>query len=215
VEIYRALGIDTYVSVDFDDARADVQHDLNEPLTLDRRFDVVTNFGTAEHIFEVATVLRSQYRHLAVGRIAMSVIPAFGQINHGFYNLHPTLWTDLAVANNMQVAAFHYVDDIISRSEQLDAAGTCRLDFESLPIKPLDGQFGSFTALVSMNYFRNTGNRMKAAAPGTIPEPVLDACMVALRRTADSPDELRIPQQAIYASRETRDALARLQAVPR
>ncbi|WP_281684372.1 hypothetical protein [Thalassobaculum salexigens] len=212
-EVYRALGLDDYLAVDFGDELAEVQHDLNEPLDLGRKFSAVTNFGTAEHIFEVATVLRSQYRHLAVGGVALLVLPTFGEINHGFYNLHPTLWTDLAVANNMEIGDFQYVDDVVGRSVKLDEQGTCQFDFDSMPIKPLEGQYGNFRLTVAINFLRNTGLHMQAAAPGQLPQYVLDCCMVALRRTADSPDELRVPPQAIYAPPETRAAVAAIRTV--
>lgn len=212
-EIYQALGLDEYVAVDFGDERAEVQHDLNEPLDLGRKFSAVTNFGTAEHIFEVSTILRSQYRHLAVGGVALLVLPTFGEINHGFYNLHPTLWTDLAVANNMEIGDFQYVDDVVGRSLKLDEQGTSQFDFDSLPIKPLNGQYGNFRLTVAINFLRNTGLYMQAAGPGETPQYVLDCCMVALRRTADSPDELRVPQQAIYAPPETRAAVTSIRTV--
>ncbi len=212
-EVYTALGFTEYVSVDYGDARADVHHDLNQPLELGRRFAAVTNFGTAEHIFDATTALRSQYRHLDVGGLAQLVLPTFGEINHGFYNFHPTLWTDLAVANAMEIADFQYVDDVIGRSMLLDETGTCRLDFDALPIKPLEGQYGNFRVVVAMNFLRNTGAHMRTAGAADLPLHVLDCCMVALRRTADSPDELRVPQQAPYASPEVQDAVSQLRPV--
>lgn len=212
-EIYRALGLDEYVAVDFGDDRAEVQHDLNQPLDLGRKFSAVTNFGTAEHIFEVSTALRSQYRHLAVGGVALLVMPTFGEINHGFYNLHPTLWTDLAVANDLEIGDFQYVDDVVGRSVKLDEQGTCQLDFEALPIKPLNGQYGNFRLTVAINFLRNTGLHMQAAGSDKLPQYVLDCCMVALRKTAASPDELRVPQQAIYAPPETRAAVTSIRTV--
>ena len=212
-EIYKSLGLDEYVAVDFGDERAEVQHDLNEPLDLGRKFSAVTNFGTAEHIFEVTAVLRSQYRHLAVGGVALMVLPTFGEINHGFYNLHPTLWTDLAVANNMEIGDLQYVDDVVGRSVKLDEEGTCQLDFDTMPIKPLNGQYGNFRLTVAINFLRNTGLHMQSAPPGQLPQYVLDCCMVALRRTADSPEELRVPQQAIYAPPQVRAAAANIRPV--
>ena len=212
-EIYRALGFSEYVSVDFGDDRADVQHDLNRPLDLDRRFAAVTNIGTAEHVFEVAEVFRTQYRHLDVNGVALFLIPAFGELNHGFYNVHPTLWTDLAVANAMEIADFCYVDNINRRSKIMETENTCQFDFESLPIKPVLGQYGSLFQRVAINYFRNTGEEMKMAVPGQFPLSVMDCCLVALRRTADSPKDLQIPQQAIYAPPEVRDAASKLRPI--
>lgn len=197
-EIYGALGLTEYMSVDLGDARADVLHDLNEPLDLGRRFQAVTNFGTAEHVFNVSTVLQTQYRHLAVGGVALFVLPTFGEINHGFYNVHPNLFVDMANANAMEIADLSYVDDVVGRSNRLDEEGSCRLDFTTMPIKPLAGLYGNFRLFVAMNFLRNTGAHMQNARPGALPLYVLDCCMVALRRTAASPPELRVPQQAIY-----------------
>lgn len=198
-EIYGAIGLTEYVSLDYGDTRADISHNLNEPLDTGRRFQAVTNFGTAEHIFNVSTVLQTQYRHLAVGGVALYFLPTYGEINHGFYNIHPTVFTDLAAANAMEIVDMQYVDDVIGRNRRLDDAGSCQFDFDSLPIEPLKGQYGNFNVVVAMNFFRNTANHMKATPPDQVPTAVFDACMVALRRTADSPPELRAPQQASYA----------------
>lgn len=203
-EIYRALGLTDYASVDFGDTRADFNHDLNLPLDIGRRFQVVTNFGTAEHIFNISVALESQYRHLAVGGVALLILPAFGHINHGFYNIHPTLYTDLAAANAMDIVDLQYIDDAVGRSHRLEAAGSCELDVDALPIKPLTGQYGNFHVIVAMTYLRNLAGLMRNTAADGVPHPVVDLCMVALRRTASSPPELRATQQAIYV-REAAD----------
>ncbi|MEQ8816987.1 MAG: hypothetical protein RLO51_14260 [Thalassobaculum sp.] len=197
-EIYRSLGLTEYVSVDLGDSRADVNHDLNYPLDVGRRFQAVTNFGTGEHIFNVSTVFETQYRNLAVGGVALFYLPTFGHINHGFYNIHPTLFTDLAAANNMEIADFRYVDDVVGRTYGLDDEGSCQVDFDTMPVKPFEGQLWILWMYVSMNFLRNTAKHMKNAPPGKPPTCVLDCCMVALRRTDASPAEFRTPQQNIY-----------------
>lgn len=198
VEVYRSLGLDEYASVDLGDSRADINHDLNAPLDVGRRFQAITNFGTGEHVFNVSTVFETQYRNLAVGGVALFYLPTFGHINHGFYNIHPTLFTDMATANNMEIADFHYVDDVVGRCYSLDDEGSCQLDFDTMPVKPFNRQSGNLWMFVAMNFLRNTGKHMKSALPGQAPVCVLDCCMVALRRTAASPEEFRMPQQSIY-----------------
>jgi SAM-dependent methyltransferase len=86
--LYRVFGYDRYRSIDLADSRADWHCDLNHPIDIPERFDMITNFGTAEHIFDIAEVFRSMHALLRPGGIQLHVMPAYGDVNHGFYNIH-------------------------------------------------------------------------------------------------------------------------------
>ncbi len=77
--------------------------DLNKAVTLDRRFDVVFNHGTAEHIFNIGQVFRTVHEYTLPGGLMIHESPFTGWIEHGFYSLQPTLFFDLAAYNRYQV----------------------------------------------------------------------------------------------------------------
>jgi hypothetical protein len=62
---YSIFGADSYRSIDLTDPRADYTADLNHPLPRSiGRYDVVTNFGTTEHVFNIAQSFASIHRLL-------------------------------------------------------------------------------------------------------------------------------------------------------
>jgi hypothetical protein len=100
-------------AVDFEGTRAAHRLDLNHPITLDRRFNVVFNHGTAEHIFNIAQVFKTIHDYTLVGGLMIHESPFTGWIDHGFYSLQPTLFFDLAAVNNYAVLGM-FVEDLTS-----------------------------------------------------------------------------------------------------
>lgn len=91
------------VSVDMHGTKDALRHDLNSPLPLDERFDLVINHGTAEHIFNIGQVFKTMHDCCQPGGLMIHESPFTGWIDHGFYSLHPTLFYDLATANNYEI----------------------------------------------------------------------------------------------------------------
>jgi hypothetical protein len=85
--------------------------DLNRPAQLDRRFDVVINHGTAEHIFNIAQVFRTAHDYTLPGGFMIHESPFTGWVDHGFYNMQPTLFFDLAEVNEYSLIAM-LIEDI-------------------------------------------------------------------------------------------------------
>ncbi len=110
-DVYALLGITHYESIDLGDGSATHRHDLNEPLSLGRQFDLVAEFGTLEHIFNIGLCLKTMHDHLAVGGCMLHVLPSRGDFNHGFYNIHSTFYRDLAEANDYEIVDLTYVPD--------------------------------------------------------------------------------------------------------
>jgi SAM-dependent methyltransferase len=77
---------------------------------------VVTNFGTAEHVFDIATAFRSMHRLVKPGGVILHCMPAFAFIDHGFYNIHPVFYIELAKANAYDIVDFSYVDNMFVRN---------------------------------------------------------------------------------------------------
>jgi hypothetical protein len=103
-QIYYAMGIRWEGSID---SGGDCyKFDLNEPINLNRRFSLLYNHGTAEHIFNVANVFKIAHDHCEPGGLIIHELPWTGWIDHGFYSLQPTLFYDLALANCYRIELF-------------------------------------------------------------------------------------------------------------
>lgn len=97
---FDMLGMEEYVDVDkFEADRPILQLDLNLPVSpeLHGRFDLVIDGGTAEHIFDVRTVLQNMVSMTSVGGHVMHI--ATFQPDHGFYAFNPCLFFDFYLAN--------------------------------------------------------------------------------------------------------------------
>src|SRR5207253_2432277 len=76
-------------AIDFDGTSQAHRLDLNRPIVLNRRFEVVINHGTSEHIFNIAQVFETMHDLTVPGGLMIHESPFTGWIDHGFYNLHP------------------------------------------------------------------------------------------------------------------------------
>ena len=84
--------------------------DLNEPVDLGRRFDLVINFGTIEHVFNVARALQTVHDHTRPGGLMLHGMPLSGWVDHGFYSFNSTFYFDLARANGYGVESVLYTE---------------------------------------------------------------------------------------------------------
>lgn len=102
---YRSLGCGRYVSID-GNGRGTLTADLNyvvDPLRLLGEFDLVTDFGTGEHIFDQAQVWRTLHDLTKPGGVIVFDRPAQGYQKHGFYLTTDSLFRDLAAANDYAI----------------------------------------------------------------------------------------------------------------
>ncbi len=103
--LYRVVFDCThYNAIDLHGTEAAWRHDLNLPLPIAETFDVVTNFGTSEHVFDQAQLFRSIHALVRPGGLMLHALPHQGGPDHGFFNYHPTFFHDLAAANSYRVA---------------------------------------------------------------------------------------------------------------
>lgn len=108
---YRAvIEHERYRAVDLHGTALAERHDLNAPLPFDEQFDVVTNIGTGEHVFNQYQVFRTIHARTRPGGVMYHSLPNQGCYDHGFYNYHPTFVHDLAQANGYQVLALVLAD---------------------------------------------------------------------------------------------------------
>lgn len=107
---YEALGVNNYACVDLNGDHQAVKIDLNEPLkdkSLYAKFDLVTDHGTNEHVFNVAEAYRSMHRLAKPGGI-LSVIQAVYRGN-GYYLFDQSFFEGIAAANNYRILFSSYV----------------------------------------------------------------------------------------------------------
>lgn len=103
VEFYREIGCGPYEAIDANGGGT-ILADLNHPLDPHPgEFDLVTDFGTSEHVFDFAQVWRTIHSLCKPGGLIAFEKPYQGYPDHGFYNVHKTLWHDLAKANSYEV----------------------------------------------------------------------------------------------------------------
>lgn len=104
VEFYRQLGCSEYLSID-GNGRGDVTLDLNLPISARKLgpFDLVTDFGTGEHIFDQAQVWRTLHSLCKPNGYIAFDRPQDGYQEHSFYLITPGLVRDIAAANRYEV----------------------------------------------------------------------------------------------------------------
>ena len=105
------LGPHSYEAIDLDgvDDRAH-KFDLNDPVPLDTQYDIVCNFGTAEHVFNVYQVFKTIHERTKSGGLMLHGMPFQGWIDHGFYTFQPTFFFDLAEANTYVPSVLMYAE---------------------------------------------------------------------------------------------------------
>jgi hypothetical protein len=99
---FEDIGFSTVHALDlYTHQNPDIIADLNKPI--DEKFygkyDCVLDGGTMEHIFSPADVLYNSVRLLKVGGRIIHLNPLTGWINHGFYQISPTLYYDFYSEN--------------------------------------------------------------------------------------------------------------------
>ena len=100
-EFYLSLGFSSYDAIDLDGKYGALKHDLNEPVDIDRKWTLVTNNGTGEHLFDQGQVFRTC--HKLSNEWIVYVLPWVGWIEHGFFNYQPNLFIEMAMVNDYDI----------------------------------------------------------------------------------------------------------------
>lgn len=89
----------TYVSIDINGRDGALRYDLRERLPLDElgQFDLVTNFGTTEHIDKQSPTFENIHNLCRVGGIMVHAVP-MAAVDHGIWGYSPEWFSDLAVS---------------------------------------------------------------------------------------------------------------------
>jgi hypothetical protein len=104
-DYFRQLGFD-HVSIDLNGNDGALPLNLEEPLGLGRRFDVVTNFGTSEHVAKQEPCWRNIVEHC--GNILVSTTPFPGDWSwHGRWYPRPDFYKQFAELNGFALERFY------------------------------------------------------------------------------------------------------------
>jgi SAM-dependent methyltransferase len=101
-DYYLLQGFTQYMAIDVNERMDAVVADLNYPLDIPGtfgQFDLVTDNGTGEHLFDQYAVWSNHHRLTKHGGVMLKVMPFTPWFNHGFYNFNPILFRDVALAN--------------------------------------------------------------------------------------------------------------------
>ena len=98
------LGVTTLDVLDITKWRGDeLVGDLNRPMTLDP-YDLVIDHGTIEHCMNIGQALMNVAGFVKKDGIVFHG-PPMSMLNHGFYNVSPTLFYDFYVRNGWKMEA--------------------------------------------------------------------------------------------------------------
>ncbi|MFP7569479.1 methyltransferase [Marivita sp. S2033] len=91
---FRKIGFSKVESIDFSDfENASIIQDLGDklPRALERKFDVIYDGGTCEHIFDLPTAYRNIHKMLKPGGVLIGHSPCNNWVNHSFYQINPEM----------------------------------------------------------------------------------------------------------------------------
>jgi len=115
--LYELMGFTEYACIDADGRHGAFVWDLNLPVPQEHqgRYDLVTNHGTTEHVFNVYQSFKNIHDLSRPGGLMLHMLPMQGYLNHGFFNFQPCFYDDLASENQYEMVEkqliIHPVDD--------------------------------------------------------------------------------------------------------
>lgn len=116
--MYKALGYDSYSCIDIDGSPQSLNFDLNFPLPSEFReqYDLVTDFGTTEHCFNISNGFVLAHECTKPGGHILFALPCGGYFDHGFYAIRPQLIFDIALANKYSLV-FSKIVNMVSKTK--------------------------------------------------------------------------------------------------
>ena len=95
---FSSLSVD---SIDFSDfEKATIIADLNKPMEKKNLFDTIIDFGTSEHVFNIAQCLQNIANLCKKDGIILHSLPANNNCGHGFWQFSPELFFSLYTREN-------------------------------------------------------------------------------------------------------------------
>ena len=107
-QFWMDLGFE-YASIDIDGSPGSIPLDLNVdsiPRSHRGQYDLVTNFGTTEHVCNQLNAFKVVHDLTKLGGLMLHNLPAQGMMNHGLVNYNPKFFWMLARSNGYSVIYF-------------------------------------------------------------------------------------------------------------
>lgn len=127
---YLSLGFGSYLAIDVNTERDAVAMDLNVDLgqhyNFREQFDLVTNNGTGEHVFNQYMVFKNAHDLCRVGGFMVHVLPFYRWVDHGFFNYNPNLFPCLANQNGYELRELWIASSDTEYLHKLDVANLGR-----------------------------------------------------------------------------------------
>ncbi len=103
--LFAALGADQVTSLDIADSDCDLHADLTDDFASTKamrpylgRFDVVIDYGTSEHVFNVVQALGNAYNLLADDGVYIFDLPLSGWTSHCLYQFTPSYFLSVGAS---------------------------------------------------------------------------------------------------------------------
>jgi hypothetical protein len=109
-DFYKQFGVELYDSIDLNSDHGSIIRDLNYEHEWPNKYELVTNYGTSEHIFNQKSVFANMHEACAVNGVIIHCLPV-NYFDHGFYNYNPNLFFSIAKSNDYQVL-FSYITHV-------------------------------------------------------------------------------------------------------
>lgn len=110
--LYDSIGSKSYDCIDINQMHNSLNFDLNYNLkdkyNFSNTYDIVTNFGTSEHIFNQYSCFENLHNLCNLDGLMIIGLPIQGYENHCFFNYHPTFFKHLADANKYEILYINY-----------------------------------------------------------------------------------------------------------
>lgn len=111
--LHQRYGISAYESIDIN-GEASINFDLSSkelPRELYHKYNTIYDGGTAEHIFDIATVFRNVHDMLCVNDICIHILP-LTCIKHGYYNFTMDFFKHLIQVNSYKnILSGYFIPD--------------------------------------------------------------------------------------------------------
>jgi SAM-dependent methyltransferase len=204
-DFYRALGFASYRAIDvnakFESLVMDLNRDLVAQYGFRETFDLVTNNGTGEHVFNQAAVFANAHALCKAGGLMLHVLPFVNYLNHGFFNYNPILFHDLAAANGYELRRLSVASGRGAEvGDHPTSAGSVVLSRAELQERcAVDGSpRGSADHLFGFGRTHKRGRRPLSRALRKVMMAGPNVCVVAaLRKLVDAP--FQFPIQGMYS----------------
>lgn len=113
--LYEALGVNKYTCIDIDEAHSSLNFDLNEDIlqkyNFCEQFDLVTNHGTTEHIFNQFAGFKNIHNLCKNGGYMQHILPIHKMLFHCMFNYQPYTFFSLARFNSYKIIKIELIDN--------------------------------------------------------------------------------------------------------